>query len=89
MKKAPSRILNEPTSFLSLGPFDIAALGYFLILSYHLFKIFGAEILSFPAAGLFALALITIRSSKRPHTVRDRILFFLSKRISVNVRTLR
>lgn len=89
MKKTPSRILNEPASFLSLGPFDIAASGYFLILTYHLLKIFGIEILSFPIAALFALCLIAIRSNKRPHIIRDKILHLSSKRISFNLRTLK
>lgn len=79
--KAPSRILNERTTFLGLSVFDLAGLGYTLIISHSILSNFKAELLSFVLVGLLLFLLIGIRSKYRAKTIRDYLTFKLTKKI--------
>lgn len=81
MKKKPSRILNEQTTFLGLTVLDLAGLGYALIISHSLLSTFNLELLSFVLVGSILFLLIGIRSKYRAKTIRDYLTFKLTKRI--------
>lgn len=82
MTKTPSRILNEPSGFMGLSSFDVAAIGYLLIMSYHLLILIGFELFSFLIAGLMFISLVGVRSKFRPKVIRDYFTFTLSKTVS-------
>lgn len=81
MTKTPSRILNEPTGFMGLSSFDVAAIGYLLILSYHLLFLVGLELFSFLIAALAFISLVGVRSKLRQKVIRDYFAFTVSKKI--------
>lgn len=77
----PSRILNEKPGFLGLQVTDLIILGYMLILSHSILSVIDLELLSFVITGLVAFLLISIRMSHRPKTVRDYLVYKLTKNI--------
>jgi hypothetical protein len=79
MKIKTSRLLNEQTGFLGLSPWDIGALGYFLIISHASLKPYGLELLSFLFSALGFLILIHIRTKYRRKTIRDVLRHYLTK----------
>ena len=81
MRKKPSRVLNEQTTFLGLTVLDFASLGYVLIISHSLLSKFNLELLAFALVGFLLFLLIGIRSKYRVKTVRDYLTFKLTKRI--------
>ncbi len=71
------RILNQRSGFLGLGVFDLAFLGYGLIVFHSLLSQIGLELLSFVIVGLISVMLIHIRLTKRPKYIRDFLKFYL------------
>lgn len=66
-----ARLLNERVGWWGLSVFDLAALGYFLIILNSLLKPYGLELLAFPVIGLAFIFLLSIRLKSRPKTIRD------------------
>lgn len=81
MTKKPSRILNEQTTFLGLTVFDLAVLGYTLIILHSVLSKINLEILTFGFIGVLTFALIGIRAKYRPKTIRDYLSHLLTKKI--------
>lgn len=81
MTKTPSRVLNEQTTFLGLTVLDLASLGYALIITHSLLSSFNLELFSFVIIGFLLFLLIGIRSKYRAKTIRDYLMFKLTKRI--------
>lgn len=75
MRFQPSRTLNESSSLFGLGIWDLAFLGYGLVLLNELLKPFGLESFSFLVTGLIFLVLIKLRVSGRKKIIRDFIIF--------------
>lgn len=71
------RILNERSGFLGLSVFDLAFLGYTLIILNSVLSKFGLELLSFPIVGLISILLIHIRLTRRPKFIRDFLKFYI------------
>lgn len=71
------RVLNERSGFLGLSVFDLAFLGYTLILLNSLLCTVGLELLSFVIVGLLSFLLIHIRLTKRPKYIRDVLKFYI------------
>lgn len=71
------RILNQRSGFLGLSVFDLAFLGYALIILHTLLSQIGFELLSFLVTSILAILLIHIRLTKRPKFIRDFIKFYI------------
>lgn len=82
MTRIPSRLLNEKMGIFGLSVFDIGLLGYLLIFSHTLLSLLNLELIAFLISGFLTLVLISVRIKFRPKTIRDYILFKLTKRIS-------
>ena len=75
-----SRYLNERSNWFGLGVFDLASLGYLLILSFDSLSRWDLELFAFAVTGIAGLTLIQIRLAGRPKCIRD-FLQFQFKRI--------
>lgn len=75
-----SRYLNERSNWFGLSVFDLAGLGYLLILSFEFLSQWDLELFAFAVTGVKGLALIQIRLAGRPKCIRD-FLQFQFKRI--------
>ena len=71
MKSSPSRLLNEKVNFFGLSIWDIAGIGYSLILFNSFLEKFGFELLAFPIVGVLAWLLVQVRLKYRPKVIRD------------------
>lgn len=74
MKVQPSRILNEKSGFLGLSAFDMAIVGYVLVLLHSMLDPLGMTWLSFLGAAVFAYGLVAVRLRFRPRSIRDYFL---------------
>ena len=74
--KSP-RVLNERSGFLGLSVFELAFLGYGLIVFHSLLGQIGLEVLSFAVVGLATVLLIHIRLTRRPKFIRDFLKYYL------------
>jgi hypothetical protein len=78
-----SRILNEKSGFMGLGVFDLAGIGYFLIITHSILEKINLEILSFFITAVLSIFLIQIRLTKRSKYIRDVLkYYFLPKNMN-------
>ena len=75
-----SLILNEKSGFMGLGVFDLAGMGYFLIITHSLLEKVNLEILSFFISAVLSILLIQIRLTKRPKYIRDVLKYYFLPR---------
>lgn len=75
----PSRVLNEFSGFMGLQVWDLAGVGYTLVISYQLLLPFGLEVLSFLISGLLGFLILQIRLSCRRKVIRDFISYYLRR----------
>lgn len=80
--KQPMRILNEPPAFFGLSIFDLAGLGWCLVITNSLLEPFDLGILSLVATAFLAAALATLRMRYRRKIIRDSVRLILSRRFS-------
>lgn len=80
MSVRPSRFLNEKSGFLGLSVWDMAVLGYLLVLSHAGLQPFGLDWLAFVICALVGYVLVSIRLRLRPRSIRDFLLFQLKSR---------
>ena len=66
-----ARLLNERPGWLGLSIWDLAVVGYTLIISNAILRTFDLELISFVIAGIVFLILLQIRLKSRPKTIRD------------------
>lgn len=81
MNLTPSRLLNEQAGFFGLSIIDIGVIGYSLILTHSILKVWALEFLAFIIAGALGFSLIGVRLKYRPKVIRDYSTFMVSKRI--------
>lgn len=74
-QRKSSRYLNEKSTWFGLGVFDLAGLGYFLILTFELLERWNLGFASFIFTAILAFSLIQVRLSQRPKCIRDFIQF--------------
>ena len=84
-----SRILNEKSGFMGLGVFDLAGIGYFLIITHALLEKVNLEILSFFITFILSILLIQIRLTKRPKYIRDVLKYYLLPKNMNQTKTLK
>lgn len=82
MRFQPSRTLNEPSSLMGLSIWDVAGLGYVLVLTNQALVPFGLDVISFVITGITALFIMKIRLTGRKKLIRDYVQFFI-RRISL------
>ena len=75
-----SRILNEKSGFMGLGVFDLAGIGYFLIITHSILGKINFEILSFFMTAILSILFIQIRLTKRPKYIRDILKYYFLPR---------
>lgn len=80
--KQPLRILNEPPAFFGLSIFDLAGLGWCLVLSHSLLEPMGLGLLSLLLTAFAAAALATLRMRYRRKIIRDSARLILRRRFS-------
>lgn len=73
-----AKLLNERVGWFGLSVWDLAAVGYSLIIFNAILKPYGLELLSFLFAGFVFLTILRIRLRSRPKTIRD----FLRSKVS-------
>lgn len=71
MKIRTVRLINERTGWYGLSVWDIAGIGYFLVIAHSILEPFGFGILAFVATGFLFVGLLSIRLRSRPKTIRD------------------
>lgn len=71
MKIRTVRLINERTGWYGLSVWDIAGIGYFLVLAHAVLEPLGLGFVAFVATGLLFLGLLSIRLRSRPKTIRD------------------
>lgn len=74
-----SRHLNEKTNWFGLEVLDLAALGYFLVLSFEFLGRWNLELFAFLAAALIAIGLMHVRLTQRPKCIRDYLQFKIKR----------
>lgn len=80
MSVRPSRFLNEKSGFLGLSVWDMAILGYLLVIAHGALQPLGFDWLAFVICAIAGYLLVSIRLRFRRRTIRDFLLFQLKSR---------
>ena len=75
MSVRPSRFLNEKSGFMGLSVWDMAVLGYLLVLLQTFLGPLGFDWVSFSLTAFAGYLLVSIRLRRRRKTIRDFLLF--------------
>lgn len=71
MKIRTVRLINERTGWYGLSVWDIAGIGYFLVLCHSILEPLGVGFIAFLVTGVLFLGLLSVRLRSRPKTIRD------------------